>query len=684
MFTSVLVANRGEIACRIIETLRRLGIRSIAVYSDADADARHVTLADVAIRIGPAAPSQSYLSIDGIVAAARATGADAIHPGYGFLSENADFARACAEAGVVFIGPSVAAIEIMGDKIRAKEHVGARGVPLILGVGAAGMGDSELIAASAKVGYPLIIKPSAGGGGKGMTVVEHAEDLADALIATRRVATSAFGDDTLLLERYVSQPRHIEVQVLADEHGSVIHLGERECSLQRRHQKIIEEAPSPLLTPAQRGRMGEAACEVARSVDYRGAGTVEFLVSAAAPDDFFFMEMNTRLQVEHPVTEMITGLDLVEQQLRIAAGERLALAQDDIQLTGHAIEARLYSEDPARGFLPATGTVDYLRQPSGEGIRVDSSLVNGLVVGANYDPMLAKIVAHGTDRAEALRRLQAALEGTVVLGVRTNVEFLLALLATDEVLAGDLDTGLIERRLDHILKPTPTDEFAVAAALFVHAVPSGALPSRTMPSDATRSGSAVLKNTSAPTPWQQPTGWRLGEHRPSHYSFRRGPGEVVDVSVLDDVVRTANGRYSARMSGHGPQRTLQLADRARPLAIIESNGRLWVSAAGRSWDAQLRSRADQLRDHRATLTRVAGAANPDIRTPMPGTVVAVAVASGDLVEEGQLLVTVEAMKMEHKMLASIAGVVTVDVVEGDLVSLDQLVASVSPHEGATP
>jgi acetyl-CoA/propionyl-CoA carboxylase biotin carboxyl carrier protein len=662
MFTSVLVANRGEIACRIIETLRKLGIRSIAVYSDADADARHVTLADIAIRIGPAAPSQSYLSIDAIVAAAQATDADAIHPGYGFLSENADFARACAEAGIVFIGPSVAAIKIMGDKIRAKEHVGARGVPLILGVGTAGMGDSELIAASAKVGYPLIIKPSAGGGGKGMTVVERAEDLADALIATRRVATSAFGDDTLLLERYVSQPRHIEVQVLADVYGSVIHLGERECSLQRRHQKIIEEAPSPLLTPVQRARMGEAACEVARSVDYRGAGTVEFLVSAAAPDDFFFMEMNTRLQVEHPVTEMITGLDLVEQQVRIAAGERLALAQHDIQLTGHAIEARLYSEDPARGFLPATGTVDYLRQPSGEGIRVDSSLVSGLRVGANYDPMLAKIVAHGTDRAEALRRLQAALESTVVLGVRTNVEFLLTLLATDEVQAGDLDTGLIERRLDDILKSAPTDEFAVAAALFVHG--------------------AVLKNTPQ-SPWQQPTGWRLGEHRPSRYSFRRGPGEVADVSVLDDVVTTANGTYSARMSGNGPQRTLQLADRARSLAIIESHGRLWVSAAGRSWDAQLRSRADQLRDHRATLTRVAGAANPDIRTPMPGTVVAVAVASGDSVEEGQLLVTVEAMKMEHKLLASIAGVVTVDVVEGDLVSLDQIVASVSPHEGAT-
>jgi acetyl-CoA/propionyl-CoA carboxylase biotin carboxyl carrier protein len=663
MFTSVLVANRGEIACRIIQTLRELGIRSIAVYSDADADARHVALADLAIRIGPAAPSESYLSIPAILAAARESAAEAIHPGYGFLSENPEFARACAEAGLVFIGPPVEAIEIMGDKIRAKEHVGARGVPLIPGVGAAGMDDRQLIAASATVGYPLIIKPSAGGGGKGMTVVERADDLAAALIATRRVATSAFGDDTLLLERYVSQPRHIEVQVLADDHGTVIHLGERECSLQRRHQKIIEEAPSPLLTPAQRERMGEAACEVARSVNYRGAGTVEFLVSAAAPDDFFFMEMNTRLQVEHPVTELVTGLDLVEQQLRIAAGERLALTQSDVQLTGHAIEARLYSEDPARGFLPATGTIDFLREPSGEGIRVDSSLLDGLVVSANYDPMLAKVIAHGTNRAEALHRLKAALEHTVVLGVRTNIEFLLALLATDEVQGGDLDTGLIERRLDDILKPAPTDDFAVAAALFLHG--------------------AALRGAS-PGPWQQPGGWRLGEHRAARYSFRRGPDEIVDVAVLGDAVTAGDTKYTVRMSGRGPQRTLQFADRARPITIIESAGHVWVAAAGANWDAQLRTRSDELRDHRATLTRVAGAADPDIRTPMPGTVVAVGVASGDLVEVGQLLVTVEAMKMEHKMLASIAGVVTVDVVEGDLVSLDQVVASVSPHEGATP
>ena len=659
LFESVLVANRGEIACRIIGTLRRLGIRSIAVYSDADVDARHVGLADAAVRLGPASPAESYLNIPAVIAAAKATGAAAIHPGYGFLSENAEFARACAEAGIVFIGPSVAAIEVMGDKIRAKDHVGARGVPLIPGAGAAGMSDAELIAAAAGVGYPLIIKPSAGGGGKGMTVVERADDLADALIATRRVAKGSFGDDTLLLERYVSEPRHIEVQVLADEHGGVIHLGERECSLQRRHQKIIEEAPSPLLTPAQRERMGEAACEVARSVEYRGVGTVEFLVSAAAPDDFFFMEMNTRLQVEHPVTEAVTGLDLVEQQLRVAAGQSLAVSQNDVRLTGHAIEVRLYSEDPARGFLPATGTVEYLHQPAGDGIRVDSSLLDGLVVGANYDPMLAKIIAHGADRAEALHRIESALEDTVVLGVRTNVEFLLALLRTAEVQAGDLDTGLIERRLDDILAAAPSDDLAAAAALFLH--------------EAAVAG-----------PWQRPSGWRLGEHRPTHYSFRRGPDDVVDVSVLDETVAVDDRRYTARMSGTGPRRTLQLADRVVSLTIIRADDRVWVASRGRVWDARVRSRADQLRDHRATLTRVAGTASPDIRTPMPGTVVAVAVRSGDSVDDGQLIVTVEAMKMEHKLLASIAGVVTIDVSPGDLVTLDQVVASISPHEGAAP
>ena len=656
MFASVLVANRGEIACRIIETLRRLGIRSIAVYSDADAGARHVGMADVAVRIGPAAAQLSYLSIPTLIAAARQTGAAAIHPGYGFLSENAEFARACADAGIVFVGPPIGAIEVMGDKIRAKDHVVARGVPIIAGAGAAGMTDADLISAATGVGYPLLIKPSAGGGGKGMTVVSAEHELPEAVAGARRVAKTAFDDDTLLLERYVDRPRHIEVQVLADAHGTVVHLGERECSLQRRHQKIIEEAPSPLLSPAQRARMGEAACEVARSVDYRGAGTVEFLVSDAAPDDFFFMEMNTRLQVEHPVTELVTGLDLVEQQLRIAAGEPLGLSQDDVTMNGHAIEARLYSEDPVRGFLPSTGTVGYLREASGPGIRVDSALVAGLVVSTDYDPMLAKIIGFGADRDEAVRRLDAALAETVVLGVRTNREFLRGLLADPAVRDGRLDTGLIERTVFTYREPADA-EFAIGALSQEAATPRD-------------------------TAWSVYRGWRLGDHRASRYRFGSGD-DVTEVRVLDGTIAIGDGEARpVSLARDGASVRLQLDGESTTATVFEADGRIWISTADATHDLAVLTREQQLAEHRAGIDRVAGAVAPDIRTPMPGTVVAVAAKSGDSVEAGQLLVTIEAMKMEHKMLASTDGVVTIDVSQGDLVSLDQVVARVSPHEGA--
>ncbi|WP_198163122.1 acetyl/propionyl/methylcrotonyl-CoA carboxylase subunit alpha [Cellulosimicrobium sp. TH-20] len=450
-FRTVLVANRGEIACRVIGTLRRLGVRSVAVFSDADADARHVREADVAVRLGPAPATQSYLDVDAVVAAAVATGAEAVHPGYGFLSENPALARACERAGIAFVGPGVDALEAMADKLAAKSIVGARGVPVVPGAGEPGMSDDDLLAAAGAVGFPLLVKPSAGGGGKGMVVVRAEADLPGALASARRVAASSFGDDTLLLERLVEAPRHIEVQVLADTHGTVVHLGERECSLQRRHQKVVEEAPSPLLTAEQRARMGEAACEVARSVGYVGAGTVEFLVPAASPDEFFFIEMNTRLQVEHPVTEMVTGLDLVALQLRVAAGEPLGLAQDDVVLRGHAVEARLYAESPDRGFLPATGSVlvyDDGGVPSGPGaspLRLDSGISAGAVVGGHYDPMLAKAVAWGETRDEAVERLDGLLARTVVLGVETNTAFLRSLLADDDVRAGRLDTGLIDR-----------------------------------------------------------------------------------------------------------------------------------------------------------------------------------------------------------------------------------------------
>src|SRR6476660_376377 len=402
-FDTVLVANRGEIAVRVIRTLREMGIRSVAVFSDADAGARHVAEADVAVNIGPAAARESYLNIDAVVAAARRTGAEAVHPGYGFLSENAQFAAALTTAGIVFIGPPVGAIQTMGDKIAAKAAVSAFGVPVVPGISRPGLTDDDLIAGAAEVGHPVLVKPSAGGGGKGMRVVHEPSELASALTSARREAGSAFGDDTLFLERFVLNPRHIEVQVLADGYGNVVHLGERECSLQRRHQKVIEEAPSPLLDAATRARIGAAACDTARSVDYAGAGTVEFIVSADRPEEFFFMEMNTRLQVEHPVTELVTGWDLVEWQVRIAAGEKLTIGQSEIALQGHAIEARVYAEDPAHGFLPTGGDVLAVAEPDAAGVRVDSGLSAGMVVGSDYDPMLAKVVAHGTDRPAALR-----------------------------------------------------------------------------------------------------------------------------------------------------------------------------------------------------------------------------------------------------------------------------------------
>ena len=463
-FDTVLIANRGEIAVRIIRTLRRLGIRSVAVYSDADAGALHVRLADVAVRLGPAPAAQSYLNIERVLDAARRTGAQAIHPGFGFLAENAEFARACEAAEIVFIGPGADAISVMGDKISAKQTVEARGVATVPGIARPGLTDDELADAAPAIGFPVLIKPSAGGGGKGMHVVTDATELRPALAAARREAAASFGDDSLFLERYVSSPRHIEVQIVADAHGDVVHLGERECSLQRRHQKVIEEAPSPLLDEATRARIGEAACETARSVGYRGAGTVEFIVSADTPDEFFFMEMNTRLQVEHPVTEQVTGIDLVELQLRVAAGEPLPLTQDEVVLTGHSIEARVYAEDPRAGFLPTGGRVARVVHPVGDGIRVDTSLDDGLDVAIDYDPMLAKIIAWGTDRDDARRRLVHAIDDTAILGFPTNLEFLKLLLTEPAVVRGDLDTDLIARTFDGLAFDAPDDRLFAEAA----------------------------------------------------------------------------------------------------------------------------------------------------------------------------------------------------------------------------
>ncbi|MEU5535277.1 acetyl-CoA carboxylase biotin carboxylase subunit [Streptomyces sp. NPDC020362] len=641
MFDTVLVANRGEIAVRVIRTLRSLGVRSVAVFSDADADARHVREADTAVRIGPAPAAESYLSVERLLEAAARTGAQAVHPGYGFLAENAGFARACEEAGLVFIGPPADAIALMGDKIRAKETVKAAGVPVVPGSSGSGLTDAQLAEAAREIGTPVLLKPSAGGGGKGMRLVRDVSALEEEIAAARREARASFGDDTLLVERWVDRPRHIEIQVLADGHGGVVHLGERECSLQRRHQKIIEEAPSVLLDEATRSAMGEAAVQAARSCGYRGAGTVEFIVPGGDPSSYYFMEMNTRLQVEHPVTELITGLDLVEWQLRVAAGERLGFAQEDVTLTGHAVEARICAEDPARGFLPSGGTVLLLNEPQGDGVRTDSGLSEGTEVGSLYDPMLSKVIAYGPDRETALRRLRAALAETVTLGVQTNAGFLRRLLAHPAVVAGELDTGLVERVVDELVPADVPQEVYEAAA----AVRLQALRPRT---------------AGWVDPFSVPSGWRLGG-TPKQPAF--------DLRVADPVTYTPRGAHTVtvdrvRVTLEGVRHTFHRAGD-------------WIGRDGDAW---------QVRDHdpvAASLNRSAHAGADSLTAPMPGTVTVVKVAVGDEVSAGQSLLVVEAMKMEHVISAPHAGTVAeLDVTPGTTVAMDQVLAVIAPKEAA--
>ena len=659
-FDTVLVANRGEIAVRVIRTLKAMGIRSVAVYSDADATARHVAAADLAVAIGPAPARDSYLNIPAVVDAAVRTGAQAVHPGYGFLSENADFAAAVASAGVTFIGPPVGAIQTMGDKIAAKGTVSEFGVPVVPGIARPGLTDDELIAAADEIGYPVLVKPSAGGGGKGMRMVEQPADLPAALVSARRESAAAFGDDTLFLERFVLRPRHIEVQVLADTYGNVVHLGERECSLQRRHQKVIEEAPSPLLDAATRARIGAAACDTARSVEYTGAGTVEFIVSADRPDEFFFMEMNTRLQVEHPVTEMVTGWDLVEWQVRIAAGEKLTVSQADIALRGHAIEARIYAEDPARGFLPTGGDVLAVVEPHADGVRVDSGVSAGMVVGSDYDPMLAKVVAHGADRAAALRALDRALADTAVLGVVTNVEFARFLLADPDVIAGRLDTGLLDRRAGDFAAASASDELFIAAAAF-HWLRLFPAPGADL--------------------WEVPSGWRVGDRAP--ISIRLRAGERTDhVHITGSPgaakVRIEDGEsHSLQADLIDDRLTVTLGGLRCEYTVATADGKIWLAGGGAAAVLEEVREAPVRPEYEHT-------GDAELTSPMPGAVVAVGIEDGAQVEAGAVVVTVEAMKMEHALAAPVDGVVELLVAVGDQVKVGQPLARIIVSGNAIP
>jgi 3-methylcrotonyl-CoA carboxylase alpha subunit len=652
VFETVLIANRGEIARRVIRSARRLGLRCVAVYSEADRGAAHVTEADAAYCIGPPPAAESYLRGEVILAAARAAGAEAIHPGYGFLSENAAFAEACAAAGIVFIGPPPAAIRAMGSKSEAKALMQAAGVPLVPGYHGSEQSADHLVAEAHKVGYPVMIKASAGGGGKGMRVVADPEDFLDGLEAARREAKASFGDDHVLLERYLAAPRHIEMQIFRDDHANAVHLFERDCSSQRRHQKVIEEAPAPGLGEDLREAIGEAALRAAEAIDYRGAGTVEFLVDGEA---FYFMEMNTRLQVEHPVTEMITGFDLVEWQLRVAAGEPLPVTQRDIVATGHAIEARLYAEDPAAGFLPSTGQLLHLSFPEGEeGLRFDSGVRPGDGVSVFYDPMIAKVIAWGPDRVVALSRLQRALARSEVAGVVTNVGFLQAVLSHTRFAAGVVDTAFIDQqRATLVAAEEDVPESVLAAAALAE------IDWRR--EDARRQAAA---SGDPHSPWQLTNGWRLNAETHTELTFVSGE-ETLDVTVhfgRDGLrLKLPGGEVSAAVEPQADGRlSLRLGDAGFSARVLRRGAERWVVVEGASYLLVLEDPFRHLGSEAAGGGRIVA--------PMPGKVTAVLVEAGDRVEEGTPLLRLEAMKMEHTLTAPHDGVVeTLACEEGDLV-----------------
>jgi 3-methylcrotonyl-CoA carboxylase alpha subunit len=626
MFPSVLIANRGEIACRIIRSARLLGMRTIAVHSEADRNALFVRMADEAHEIGPAPARESYLDGDRIIAAALKSRAACLHPGYGFLSENAAFAEACAQARIAFIGPPPAAIRAMGLKDQAKALVEKAGVPVVPGYHGARQEPGFLRDRASNIGFPVLIKAVAGGGGKGMRRVDRLIDFEEALASARREAASAFGNKHVLIEKYVRSPRHIEVQVFADRHGNVVHLFERDCSLQRRHQKVIEEAPAPGMTAELRDAMGKAAVEAARAVGYVGAGTVEFIVDGAAglsPDGFYFMEMNTRLQVEHPVTEAITGLDLVALQFRVAAGEVLPFDQEDLAIRGHAVEARLYAEDPTRGFLPSTGRLWALRLPQGPGIRVDSGVREGDEVTPYYDPMIAKVIAHGATREEALDRLGGALSDTVVAGPRTNVAFLARLAAAPGFRRGDFDTGFIDENLE-ALGAVPREADPAAVADGAYALMAGR--ARAIESRAARLTDEPL------SPWSIADGFQLGEAR------------RLEVPILVDGTASA---VTADWSGDG----LAVGFAGAAAGGVSASGRLLVPGDGGVFVVGAGQQTHLRFPDPTHADEPHGPGDDVLRAPMHGKLVAVFVLPGEEVSRGQRVAVVEAMKMEHALTA---------------------------------
>ena len=643
MFKKILIANRGEIACRVAATARRLGVRTVAVYSDADADARHVRACDEAVHVGGNAPRESYLQWQRIIDAARATGAQAIHPGYGFLSENEAFARACADAGLVFIGPPASAIAAMGSKSAAKALMEKAGVPLVPGYHGGDNTPAFLAAQASKIGYPVLIKASAGGGGKGMRRVDRAEDFEAALASCQREAQASFGNAHVLVERYVTRPRHIEIQVFGDSYGHVIYLGERDCSVQRRHQKVLEESPAPGLSAARRAEMGAAAVAAAKAVGYVGAGTVEFVAEELDDGDIraYFMEMNTRLQVEHPVTEAVTGLDLVEWQLRVASGEPLPLTQDQVTLRGHAIEARICAENPDADFLPATGTLHVARWPEHVAFarsetlaRVDSGVREGDAISPHYDSMIAKLIVWGETREQALARLDAALQATHILGLATNVAFLRRVVTSHAFATADLDTALIQREHAALFEAAPLPPEVAAGAVAAHVLAM----------------EAALEDAD---PWSRRDGWRLhgGAARLLHLEHQGQP-------LLLRLERRHDGSMRIGIGGqHWPFATRARGESRHELQLGEARLTTTVHAHGEAYAVFTATGSALLSDHDPLRHAGAAAAEGRLTAPMPGKVVGFLARVGDRVQRGQALAVMEAMKMEHTINAPHDGVV---------------------------